>query len=111
LFQVALAEMYGKKAGTLRLEQTRLKNELQDVNRRIEKARKGGKREAPPPGADHPKIGFAHLCHGGVECDYRTHTCNNPMLFKRLVLGPALVEYEFNRVTTAPGATSAPLLR
>lgn len=34
--------MYGKKAGTLQQEQTRLQHELQDVNRRIEKARKDG---------------------------------------------------------------------
>ncbi len=41
--------MYGKKAGTLRIEQTRLQNELRDVNGRIEKARKGGEREEKPP--------------------------------------------------------------
>lgn len=34
--------MYGKKAGTLQQEQTRLQHELQDVNGRIEKARKDG---------------------------------------------------------------------
>lgn len=40
--KVALAEMYGKKAGTLRQEQARLQHELQDVNGRIEKTRKEG---------------------------------------------------------------------
>lgn len=54
--------MYGKKAGTLRLEQKRLQEELRDVNGRIEKARKGGKRERSPPlGLDHPVLGYAHL--------------------------------------------------
>eukprot|EP00752_Nemacystus_decipiens_P005082 g4612.t2 len=48
--QVALAEMYGKKAGTLRQEQAKLQHELQDVNARIEKTQRDG--AAPPKGAD-----------------------------------------------------------
>lgn len=40
--------MYGKKAGTLRQEQTRLQHELQDLNGRIEKARKDGTEETHP---------------------------------------------------------------
>lgn len=40
--QVALAEMYGKKAGTLREEQTRLQEELQNVNGKIQRAREDG---------------------------------------------------------------------
>lgn len=39
--------MYGKKAGTLRHEQARLQHELQDVNGKIEKARKDGEKEPP----------------------------------------------------------------
>lgn len=42
LVQVALAEGFGKRAGTLREEQTRLKEELQNVDGRIQKAKKDG---------------------------------------------------------------------
>lgn len=41
--KVALAELYGKKAGTLRQEQMRLQHELQDVNGRIQNKCKDGK--------------------------------------------------------------------
>eukprot|EP00903_Cladosiphon_okamuranus_P014233 g13222.t1 len=48
--RVALAEMFGKKAGTLRQEQVRLQHELHDVNGRIQKARKDG--VVSPKGAE-----------------------------------------------------------
>ncbi|CAM9280750.1 unnamed protein product, partial [Hapterophycus canaliculatus] len=48
--QVALAEIYGKRAGTLREEQTRLQQELQDVNGRIQRAREDG--GATPKGGE-----------------------------------------------------------
>lgn len=37
--------MYGKKAGNLRQEQTKLQHELLDVDGRIQKARKGGEKK------------------------------------------------------------------
>ncbi|CAM9483080.1 unnamed protein product [Ectocarpus sp. 4 AP-2014] len=47
---VATAEVYGKRAGTLQEEQTRLQHEIQNVDERIQKARKNG--IAPAKGAE-----------------------------------------------------------
>ncbi|CAN0097856.1 unnamed protein product, partial [Ectocarpus sp. 12 AP-2014] len=48
--QVAIAEVYGKRAGTLQEEQTRLQHEMQSVDERIQQASKNGL--APAKGAD-----------------------------------------------------------
>ncbi|CAN0410454.1 unnamed protein product, partial [Ectocarpus sp. 12 AP-2014] len=47
---VAIAEVYGKRAGTLQEEQTRLQHEMQSVDERIQQAWKNGL--APAKGAD-----------------------------------------------------------
>lgn len=57
--QVALAETYGQRAGTLQEEQARLRKELQDVNGKIHKAGKAGE-----------TLLKRHICTIGESYDY-----------------------------------------